>query len=339
MTMPGASVIDFHGHFLPQSAVEAGRSGKPWHGIAIDARNDGTLHSRMGGVDLIYRPMYWESIDERRAYLRRVRVDRQVVSLTAGLFGYELSQEHAGDLARQANDELHEFVAAGEGDIVGLATLPMQDPAAGARELERAVRQLGMKGAVVGSHVNRLMLSDPQFEDLFAAAEELGAILLIHPVNGRPDVILSELPFRLRNLIGEALEITIAYGVLTLGGVLERHPKLRLCFAQGGGYVSFGRGRLDRGARLLLRTAAGQIPSEYMSRVWFDSLTYDREAFRLLVSAAGSSRVLLGTDYPFDTTPSNPVEWIEDCRFLTPDERAGILGGNAAELLGLPVTS
>src|SRR5581483_2341249 len=142
--------------------------------------------------------------------------------------------------------------------------------------------------------------------------------------------------FYLANVIGNPTETTVALSHLIFGGVFDRHPRLKVCAAHGGGYLPYYIGRSDHAwlVRPEARTTE-RPPSEYLGSVWFDSLVYRAETLRHLIDTVGARRVVLGTDYPYDMGVDDPIARLGDVAGLTDGDRSAILGGNAVELFDL----
>lgn len=271
---------------------------------------------------------------ERLADMDRLGVDVQALSPSPGQYFYFAPPEEGRAAARAVNDGIAEAVAQHPSRFVGMGTVPLQNVELAVAELRRCVKELDLRGIEIGSHVNGVDLSDPRFAPFFAAAEELGVILFMHPLAITEGRRLSDHYFS--NVIGIPLESTIALGHLILGGVLDRHPGLRLCVAHGGGFLPGYWGRMDHAyrARSDCRGAISHEPSTYLRRIWVDSLVFDPAQLASLVHNHGADRICMGTDYPFDMAEPDPVGFHAG---LAADDRARILGLNAAELLGIVV--
>jgi aminocarboxymuconate-semialdehyde decarboxylase len=143
--------------------------------------------------------------------------------------------------------------------------------------------------------------------------------VMLHPAYNEPHAALA--PFYLQNVIGNLLETTIAVERLMCAGVLDRHPGLRLLLVHGGGYFPYQAGRLRHAAGVRGEVPARLDPWAYLDRLWFDTITHDREALRFLVGRVGADRVVLGTDLPFDMAPLDPVVELEDALDATAARR------------------
>ncbi len=212
----------------------------------------------------------------------------------------------------------------------------MQDITAAVAELERSVAQLGLKGAMIGDHVNGKTYDEPEFSPLWQAAEQLGAVLLIHQ-DGPSLVSPRSNRYHVPNTIGNLVDRAVTFASFVFGGVMDRHPDLRICLCHGGGYTCFGIGRMDRGwqVRPEAREKSSQPPSAYLNRFYYDCLTHSEEALRYLIDAVGVDRVVFGTDWPADMQVDWPVSWVLSLASLTQEEKEAILWKNLEDLLGI----
>jgi aminocarboxymuconate-semialdehyde decarboxylase len=264
-------------------------------------------------------------------------VDVQVLSIHTPCFGYNLAPAQGRELARGFNDEIAALVRRWPARFAGLATLPMQDVPAAIAELERAVTELGLKGAELDTDVNGEQWDEAKYLPLFKAAESLGAILFFHPQPQHNFLMERTNRYGLFNSLGVIVDDAILVATLILGGVLEACPDLKVCVAHGGGPACFAMGRLDRGwrSRPATQQRITQPPSAYQRRLYYDSVTGSEEALRFLLDQVGADRVVLGSDWPFVPWHPSPVTWVQGMESLTPAEKAMILGGNLEVLLGL----
>jgi aminocarboxymuconate-semialdehyde decarboxylase len=191
-----------------------------------------------------------------------------------------------------------------------------------------------LRGVIVSTAVDGFEIADPRYEPFWSKAEELGAFVLVHPMGCSLGARLRR--YYLSNVIGNPTETTLALAHLIFGGVFDRHPGLRLCAAHGGGFFPFYTGRFDHGWRVRPEARTCQHPpSEYLSRIWFDSLVYTTQSLEHLIRRAGAEQVMLGTDFPFDMGVDDPRARLDAVGGLSAAERQAILGGNAARLLKL----
>jgi aminocarboxymuconate-semialdehyde decarboxylase len=238
--------------------------------------------------------------------------------------------------SRLINDRIAQTVAGHPDRFVGLGTVPLQAPELAVAEMKRCVEDLGLRGIEISTNVDGRDLSDPALRPFFAAAEELDLLIFIHPHHFTHPQRLEQ--FYLNNLIGNPLESTIAVSHLIFGGVLERYAGLKICVAHGGGYLGAYAGRLDHGyrARCDCREHISRPPSDYLRRLYFDTMVFEADQLAFLVDKWGADHIVMGTDYPFDMGEPQPVEFVQSVQSLSDEQRALILGDNAARLLKLP---
>jgi aminocarboxymuconate-semialdehyde decarboxylase len=201
-------------------------------------------------------------------------------------------------------------------------------------ELERCVSELGLSGVEIGTHINDWNLDDPALEPFWAAAEALGASIFVHPwdMMGMDRMPRYWLPW----LVAMPAETSLAICSLLMGGVLERHPNLKLCFAHGGGSFPATIGRIDHGHAVrpdLCQIQTSTPPGQLVNRLYFDSLVHDSASLRFLAEQVGLQRIALGTDYPFPLGELEPGQLIEASAF-SPEEKERMLSGTALEFLG-----
>jgi aminocarboxymuconate-semialdehyde decarboxylase len=266
--------------------------------------------------------------------LDRRRLDAAAIGPSPGQFFYWADPDLGEQIAQLMNDGIA-ALAKDHGDrMVGLGTLPMQDAERAARELERGVAHLGLRGVEICTHINGRDLDDPRFAPVFAAAARLGAPIFLHPQNWGEMRRLRD--YHLWNLVGFPTETAVAAARLIVGGVFERCPDLKIILAHGGGYFPYQIGRLDHGYRVRseLHARLPRRPSEYLGGIYCDSLTHNALALRFLVDRLGDDHVVIGTDYPFDMGDETPVETVRACG-LGREREARVLGGNLARLLRL----
>ncbi len=281
-------------------------------------------------------PEYLYKPELRLQEMDRNRVDIQVLSMMAPLARYDLDPELGVGYSRIQNEAIAKVVKAHSDRFVGVATVPLQDPLEAANELERAMRELGMKGVEIATDVNGKNLDWPELWPFYARAEKLGAFLLVHP--GVPPGAAQMKDYALFNLIGYPFVTTLAAASLIFGGVLEDFPRLKFCFAHGGGFLPYQRGRMEHGYRVKpeCRRKIPRPPSEYFRLLYFDTVTHDLPALEYLVRTAGIDKVLMGSDYPFDVKDPDPVETVRLLESIPSEGKRKIWGENAAGLLGIP---
>ncbi|MEU5095679.1 amidohydrolase family protein [Streptomyces sp. NPDC020996] len=324
-------VVDFHGH-LAVPAADALVAGTP--GLAAELAAEQRAHSpeslSVNRAQLRRLAGKLTSVPERLADLDAMGVDVQVVG-PMPMHHYWADADLAGRLARTVDEAVAAHCAEAPERLYGLGTVPLQHPALAVRLLEWAVTGLGLYGISVSTTVGGRELADPAHDRVWEKAEELGAVVFVHPWGCS---LGERLATRyLGNTVGQPMETTVALSHLIFTGVLDRFPGLKLVAAHGGGYLPTYVGRSDHAWRVR-EDARGcaEPPSAYLRRMWFDALVYTPRALRHLVEEVGADRVVLGTDHPFDMGVSDPLARL-DAAGLAPAERAAIAGGNALDLL------
>ncbi len=238
-------------------------------------------------------------------------VQIQVLSTVPVMFNYWANANDGAETSKFLNDHIADVVSEFPLRFVGLGTVPMQDTQLAIRELERC-KKIGLLGVEIGTNVNQLNLSEPQFFDFFAACAELEMAVLVHPwdMMGENDMQKYWLPW----LVGMPAEVSRAICSLIFSGVLEREPNLRICFAHGGGAFPSTVGRIQHGfdVRPDLCAVDNTVgPRDYLKGIYFDSLVHDKKVLDYLIDLAGADRVALGSDYPFPLGEAVPGEMIE----------------------------
>jgi aminocarboxymuconate-semialdehyde decarboxylase len=270
---------------------------------------------------------------DRIARMDAMGVDIQVLTASLVHQGLEWADAQTSlRLARTTNDWIARAVAGNPARLVGLGTLPLHVPSLAVAELDRCMRELRLRGVGISSAAGGLELGDPQLAPFWAKAEELGAIVYIHP-GGNRDARFKR--WHLWNSVGQAFEEAMAIASLIYDGVLERHPKLKICVSHGGGYMPYYMGRIDRNyaEKANTRVNMRRPPVEYLRMLYYDSCVYDQPVLQHLVDKVGADRVVLGSDYPVGEM--KPVEFVRGSATLSASQKDRIVAGNAATLLAL----
>jgi aminocarboxymuconate-semialdehyde decarboxylase len=332
-------VIDTHTHFIPMELVDLVRRGEGPSDLAVDDRAGGDpLIVHDNGLRYPVFPLFHDA-GAKLEQMDRDGIDMSIISLTPSLLLYWADPRDTARVHRVINDAAAELAAQGGGRLAAMATVPLNDPPAAARELERARSELGLVGVEIGANVGETMLDDPTLDPFFAAAEQLEMPILVHPymtMIAAPGPDLAG--FHLANVIGNPMETFVAAARLIVGGVLDRHPGLRFQLVHAGGAFPFQLGRLDHAyeVRSETKSIARRSPSSYLDNFRFDTIVFDPRALDFLVEMVGAERILFGTDVPFDMGDLSGMDLAER---RDSDVAAKILGDNALALYGLRVAT
>lgn len=276
-----------------------------------------------------------ESLEERLADMDRMRIGIQAMAISPYQMYYWADPELGREVSRIINDDLAEAVARYPDRFVGLGTVPLQDTAAAVAELDRCVDELGFRGLEIATNVEGEELSSPRLEPFWAAVERRDLVVFIHPIGFTHPQRFTEHYFF--NVMGHPIENTLAIGNLIFGGVMERHPSLKIVVAHGGGFLPAYAGRMDHAyhAREDVREGLPKPPSEYLKLIHFDTMVFESDQLEFLIRKYGAGHVLVGTDYPYDMGEIDPLGLVAQVGTLSEHDRAAITGGNAARLLGI----
>jgi predicted TIM-barrel fold metal-dependent hydrolase len=282
-------------------------------------------------------PEHFIVIEQRLKEMDAMGIDMEILSVNP--FWYGKDRDTAGAIVKLQNEKLAELCASRPDRFGAFASLALQFPDLAVQQLETAVKKQGLRGAAIGSNMLGEDFSDPKFHPVWAKAEELGAVLFIHPISA------PELAKRykgngwLSNTIGNPLDTTIALQHLIFEGTLDRFPGLKILAAHGGGYLGSYAARDDHACFVSPQNCNPNItlkkkPSEYLNQLYFDAMVFTPEGLRHLVAQVGASQIVLGTDHPIPWE-EHPVDAVFATTTLTDKQKIAILGGNAAKLFGI----
>lgn len=326
--------VDVHAHvLLPSLQAEVERRAPELvrEAAALELTRNGAESQAVSGPMVGARIPKLTSVAVRLADMDEQGVEMQWVSASPNHFYPWAPEGLAVWAANEANRLVAEHVAQAPERLIGLGLVPLQHPERIVECLDDAMLGRGLAGVEISSFAGDVELSDERLEPFWARAAELGAVVFLHPFGCSLDERLDR--FYLANTVGQPAENAVALSHLIFSGVLDRHPGLRIVAAHGGGYLPSAIGRSDHAWRVRPEAQrCAHEPSSYLRRIWFDTVVHDPAALRHLVEAAGESRVLLGSDYPFDMGVSDPVGFVRGAD-LPADTTERILGGNAEALL------
>jgi aminocarboxymuconate-semialdehyde decarboxylase len=326
-------IVDVHVHYVSPGAFDTVRRRPEAYGVRL-LPGDG-VRLQVGGEPPT-RPLLpaLYSLDLHAKFFAQAGIDTAVFGPLMDIAGYSLPPAQGAAWSRLQNEALAGALREAPGAHHGLATVPLQDPATAAAELTYAVRELGLRGAMVDPNALGRPLGDGMFDPFWRAAADLAAPVVLHP-------FLLEAVERfgrhyLHNLVGYPFETTLAAASLILGGTLDRFPGLSVVLVHGGGFLPYHIGRFDRAheTRPEARVDDAGLPSRYLRRFLYDTLVQRSDALRYLVQLVGHDRVLLGSDHPFWMGDPDPLRVVREAD-LDPATRAAIFGENAARLFHL----
>lgn len=334
--MDNIFTIDIHTHILPETWPDLRE--RYGYGGFIRLEHHKPCCARMMMDNQFFREIMhncWDP-EARMQECKHSHVDVQVLSTVPVMFSYWARPNDIYDLSQILNDHIAGIVNDFPDRFVGLGTIPMQAPDLAIKELERCVKELGLAGVQIGSHVNDWNLDAPELFPIFQAAEELGAAIFVHPwdMMGQKKMPKYWLPW----LVGMPAETSLAICSMIFGGIFERLPNLRVAFAHGGGSFPATIGRVQHGYEVrpdLCAVDNAVDPRAYLGKFYIDSLVHDPHVLDYVVNLLGEDKIALGTDYPFPLGELEPGKLIHSMGY-TWERKAKLLGENALDWLGIP---
>ena len=324
--------IDFHAHILVPEVYAVAFPHSISCKTADAATDDESRRILKARQEFVLKRM--SDVTERIARMDAMGVDVQVLSSShVHESTWWAEPKESLRLERMLNDHIARVVAANPARFVGLGGVPLPAPELAVEELRRCVRELGLAGVAISTTARDMELGDVRLRPFWAAAEELGAIVYIHPAGNHGARFQN---YSLWNSIGQAFEEAMAIASLMYEGVLDAFPGLKICISHGGGYMPFYMGRILRNyaEKPTTRVNMTKSPIEYLRMLYFDSCVYETDVLAQLVKRVGADRVVLGSDYPVGD--AKPVEFVDGAA-ISADDKTKIIGTNAARLLGLRV--
>jgi aminocarboxymuconate-semialdehyde decarboxylase len=321
------ATIDIHAHFVDRRYLDGLTRAMQ---LESERTPDGKMLLRDRGATIAWTRPDMFSVEHRLADMAQKGIDMRVLSVSAPNV-YPFPAAEQVDIARHVNDALAQYCRAHPKRFIGLASLPLADVNASLRELDRAIHDLGLKGVAIGSNVDGMPLNDPRFEPLWARINALRLPVVEHPSFPRDTSDMGEFELPLR--VGLMFDTTLMAARMIYAGIFERYPDFPFVLAHTGAALIMLMERLDNGYRLFpdCRKFIDKLPSEYAKRMYYDTCAFGEQALMFAIGAVGVRQILLGTDDPFIGSDTAHVERLK----ISEDDKAAILGGNAARMFGL----
>ena len=324
-------IIDTHAHIIVPELVRPPGAEGDWRPGVYYQEGRQIVSYQGKQIKSALRP--FADIDGILSAQEAAGVDCVLLCPWVNLLCYETGVEEGLRTSRIQNESLSRLAAENSNRLVALGTVPLQDPELSARELEVLMKEPGLFGVEIASSVNGAYLGDDRFRPFWAAAEENGALVFIHPTTqGFNAPVFKD--YYLWNTVGNPLETTITAAHMVMAGVMEDHPGLKVLLAHGGGAILSLRGRLQHASTFQpqARSRLEGDPQDSLKRFYYDTLTHDLDLLRELVAFAGPDHVMVGSDYPFDMGLDRPADAVRKLGLPSDDEEK-ILSRNASRLL------
>jgi len=324
--------VDLHNHVIPQTIVDAIAATPERFTARID--RSGPITKIIHDQGYAY-PLFPEFVDvaAKIESMDRRKIDIAVLSTAPTMYFYWADAATAADAARLINDGIAAMVAQRPDRLRGMGTLPMQDPAAAVRELERCVDLYDFRAIEIGTSVEGVQLSDERYRPLLRRAEELGVFIFAHPYFVGDKCGLE--PYYMTNLVGNPLETTTMVAHLAFSGRLDEMKDLKILLAHGGGFMPYQIGRLTHGhaVRPEPKAKSPTSPLVHAKRFYYDTITHYPPALRYLIDMVGADHIAIGTDAPSDMGLEHPVDVVDAIPGITAAERHQLCCGTAFKLL------
>lgn len=327
-------VVDIHSHLYPDWFVDffRGRTTVPRVVEEADGERLLLFRTQQGEESGPLLTEAFTTVAAKLDFMRMHGIDRSVVSLGNPWLEF-FEPDESLEFARSANARMATLAEETSGRIIGMGVLPRADPEHIARMVEQVARTPGLRGVISSTTIGGLLLDDARLNPVWEALASTRSPLMIHPMMATVPRELSGYGIAMSAGVGFPFKTTIALARLLLGGVLERHPELRLVAAHGGGTLPFLIGRLE-GTRS--SGDGGSSLHESAGHLLLDAALYDAGAVRLAADLVGADRMMFGTDHPF---PNADVARIRGAIVseLSDAEASATMGGAAAAWYRLPM--
>jgi aminocarboxymuconate-semialdehyde decarboxylase len=328
--MADTSVIDIHAHLVVEESRDMMKA-------AAEKGEVGAGAKQQGGIGISPEQAHRESVlsdpEMRIEDMEKMGVGFAALSPAPPRGFYEADSNLSMTVAKFINDRAAKIVSDYPDRFVSMGVAPLHHVDLAIKEMERAIKELDLRGIRFPTEINGMELSDPSLEPFWEAAEDLDTMIYVHPQGFTHPQRMKA--FYMTNVVANPLETTLAISHLIHSGVIARHPKLKFYCAHGGGFFPFYMGRFDHAwtTRAECREHIDQPPSTYVPNLYFDTVLFRPDQIRYLLDQVGSEHVMLGTDSPYDMGEMDPVGLVDQVPGLAADERADILGGTAKRIL------
>lgn len=326
-------VIDVHAHIIPPEILREAAPEESWRPSVTWQGGQQVID--FGGKQLRSAMREFVHIEQILEEQDKAGVERIVLSPWVSILRYNAAPDDGLRTSRIQNEALSRLAGQYPGRIAALGTVPLQAPELAAKELNDLMREPGIYGVEIAASVGDDYLGHERFRSFWAAAEECGAVVFIHPTTRGFNLPVFD-QFYLWNSVGNPMETTLTAAHMVMAGVMEAHPRLKVILAHGGGTLLALRGRLRHAHSFQpqARAALTENVDESLRRFYYDTLTHDSELLKALIDYVGADHVLLGSDYPFDMGDDHPADMVRGLGLDAATE-AKILGGNAEQLFGM----
>jgi aminocarboxymuconate-semialdehyde decarboxylase len=287
--------LDLHTHYYPPTYFE--RIERSGGDFSFGTSPTGQRIIRYRGARFFGITAPMTDVGKRLEDMDRVGIDTEVLSLSTPNVYFAEGKAQA-EVARMVNDAYAELAARHPGRFLGFASIPMDDPDAALRELERALDEMRMQGVVLLSNIRGRALADPVYRPLFEEADRRRLCVFVHPMIPVAGDAFTD--YVLGPLVGFPFDTTLAIAKLCYAGVFKQLPNIRWLVAHAGGAVPYLMERLDSGWRDFAecRVNIDEPPSVYLKRLYYDTVTFSPHNLRLLRDVVGADHMVMGSDYP-----------------------------------------
>jgi aminocarboxymuconate-semialdehyde decarboxylase len=326
--------LDIHHHYVPYRLLEETKRHGKTLGVDITEAQGSYALSFAGSKPHRLQPALMD-VDKRIAAMDQGQIAMAVLEANTNSLGYRLDGARGEAWSKLYNDCVSQFVKEHPERFIGMATVPLQEPVRAAEVLQRAIVELGFRGAFIGTNVNGRYYNVKDFDPFWARAQELDVLIIMHPEHIAGAERMTE--YGLNAVCGNPADSTLSLGYMLYSGLFDRFPNLKICALHGGGFLPYHLGRFDQEfltGKGIRPAEAARPPSAYLKNLYFDTLVYDVDTLEYLRRKVGGGRLLLGTDYPYRLG-----DWMGVEKILALDipetEKDGILSGTARALLKL----